>query len=109
MRPKTLRDRVAVVDPSLPREGEVDFTVIRATPYDLVVLWSQDGTSEQDRDSLQYMAEGLAESTGAVMAIIPANIVTDVTSHGLLDLIQLRDELDAAIQQLSAEQSQGEA
>ncbi len=104
MRPKTPRDRV-----TLQARGEVDATTIRATPYDLVVLWSQDGLTEHDMDALQDMAEGIADSTGAIMAVIPTNIIADATSHDLLDLIQLRDELDAAIQRLSTEQSCGDA
>ena len=90
-----------------PRET-IACTRIRATPYDLVILWSHDNLSDEDMDALQVIAEGLAETTGSRLAVIPETILTDASSHGLVSLVNLRDELDEVIQRMSTEQSAGE-
>lgn len=90
-----------------PREP-LSCTRVRATPYDLVVLWSQDDLSEHDMDALQVIAEGLADSTGSILAVIPESVITDASSHGLESLCQLRDELDEVIQRMTAEQCAGD-
>jgi hypothetical protein len=82
---------------------------VRATPYDLVILWAQDNLSDEDMDALQVIAEGLAESTGSRLAVIPDSVLSDASSHGLMSLVDLRDELDEVIQRMSTEQSAGEA
>lgn len=84
-------------------------TRVRATPYDLVILWAQDNLSDEDMDALQVIAEGLAESTGSRLAVIPDSVLSDASSHGLMSLVDLRDELDEVIQRMSTEQSAGEA
>jgi hypothetical protein len=85
-------------------------TRVRATPYDMVILWSEPGCSDRDMDCLTDLAEGLAESTDCVaVAIVPSDVLTNVTAHGLESLVRLRDHLDEAIETMIIEQSCGDA
>ena len=91
-------------------------SVVRATPYDLVVLWTEDGVNEADYDQVHNLAEDIAESTGAVLAVLPRRVVGDVTSYSLLEAFALRDQLEEIAKQLDTvlmamtdQQSQGDA
>ena len=82
----------------------VSVTRVRATPYDMVILWSEPGLSIQSMDSLTDLAEGLAESTDCVaVAIVPSDVLTNVTAHGLDSLLRLRAHLDDCIEVMTNE------
>ena len=79
-------------------------TRIRATPYDMVILWSEPGVSDWDMAYLADLAEDLAEVTGCVaVALVPSDIVTNVTAHGLDSLLRLRAHLDDCIETMTIE------
>ena len=91
------------------------WTTVRAGPYDLVILWTED-VSHEDLEEVHEMAVSLAESTGSILAVLPRRVFADVTSHSLLDAIGLRQqlkdiagELDEVILAMTAEQAQGDA
>jgi len=85
-------------------------TRVRATPYDLVILWAQEGLPDEDRDALQDLAEDLADTTDCVaVAVVPDRVLHSASSHDLVSLIRLRDHLDEVIATLSSEQSVGDA
>lgn len=91
-------------------------TVVRATPYDLVVLWTEEGVSEADVAEVYEMADALAESTGAILAVLPRKVFGEVSSYSLLEAMTLRTELGKIVEQLddvivsmATNQSRGEA
>jgi len=93
-------------------EGSEDISVtrVRATPYDLLILWSESNLPEEDQDALEILASDLADSTDCVaVAIVPDHVLRSVSSHDLVSLIRLRDILDETIVTLSTEQSIGDA
>jgi hypothetical protein len=88
----------------------VSVTRVRATPYDLVILWSEPGISDRDLDCLTDLAEGLADTTDCVaVAIVPSDVLTNMTAHGLESLLRLRDHLDETIEAMTIAQSCGDA
>lgn len=85
-------------------------TRVRATPYDLVILWSQEGLPDEDMDALHDLAHDLADTTDCVaVAVVPDRVLHSASSHDLVSLIRLRDHLDEAIVTLSTEQQVGDA
>ena len=91
-------------------------TVVRATPYDLVVLWTEDGVSEADMGEVYELADAFSESTGAILAVLPRRVFGEVSSYSLMGALSLRaelgqilGELDEVILAMTAEQSRGEA
>lgn len=79
-------------------------TRLRATPYDMVILWSEPGTSDRNMACLADLAEDLADSTGCVaVAVVPSDILTNVTAHGLDSLLRLRAHLDECIETMAIE------
>mgnify|MGYP004147843545 CR=1 FL=1 len=92
------------------------WTTVRSGPYDLVILWTEDGVSDEDLDEVHELAGAIAESTGSILAVLPRRVFGDVTSHSLLGAIDLRSrlkdilgELDEVILAMTAEQAQGDA
>ena len=90
--------------------------MVRATPYDLVVLWTEDGVSEADVAEVYEMADALAESTGAILAVLPRKVFNEVSSYSLLEALTLRaelgkitEQLDDVIASMAVNQSRGEA
>jgi hypothetical protein len=82
----------------------ISVTRLRATPYDMVILWSEPGCSDRDMDCLTDLAEGLADTTDCVaVAIVPSDVLTNVTAHGLDSLLRLRDHLDECIEVMTIE------
>ena len=94
--------------PSKTPKESLSCTRLRATPHDVVILWTDDSITESDMEAVQVIAEGLAADTGSVLAVIPESVLTGASSHGLASMCQLRDELDEVIQKMSTEQSAGE-
>jgi hypothetical protein len=82
----------------------VSVTRVRATPYDMVILWSQPGLSDLNMECLTDLAEGLADTTDCVaVAIVPSDVLTNVTAHGLDSLLRLRAHLDECIEVMTIE------
>lgn len=83
--------------------------MVRAGPNDLIALVVRDDMSEAHTEELMEMADGISDSTGASLAIFPEGVVSDVRNYSLLDLVELRDQLDEAIRFMSERQSVGDA
>jgi len=83
--------------------------MVRAGRHDLIALVVRDDMSEGHMEELLEMADGISDSTGASLAIFPEGVLSDVKNYSLLDLIELRDQIDNTIRFMAERQSIGDA
>lgn len=85
--------------------------LVRAGPNDLVALVVRNDMDERFLDELLEMADGITDSTGSSIAIFPEGVlsVDGLRNYSLVDLVELRDQIDETIRWLAARTSVGDA
>lgn len=83
--------------------------LVRAGPNDLVALVTRDDIGVEDMEQLIEMADGITDATGATLAIFPEGVLADASNYSLVELIELRDAIDATIQEIASRSSVGDA
>jgi hypothetical protein len=85
--------------------------LVRAGPNDLVALVVRNDMDESSLDELLAMADGITDSTGTSVAIFPEGVlsVDGLRNYSLVDLVELRDQVDETIRWMADRQSVGEA
>lgn len=67
---------------------------------DFIVFVTQNGITEQDEIKMREICEEISEDTEATIAVFPDRVYKEMHKLPLLELIQLREILDRAIQDL---------
>ena len=67
---------------------------------DFIVFVTQDGITEQDEIKMREICEDISEDTEATIAVFPDRVYKEMHKLPLLELIQLREILDRAIEDL---------
>ena len=73
-------------------------TVIRER--DFIVFITQDDISHQDQLKMKDLCAEISQSTDAIIAIFPERVYRNMEKLSLVELIELREILDNAIQNL---------
>lgn len=79
--------------------AELKHTLVRATEDDLIVFLVPFPMSDLQTDAIDSFMDNLSERTGATLAVIPRDVVSDCQNYTTHDLLRLRNGIDTLIQQ----------
>jgi hypothetical protein len=83
--------------------------VLRAGPRDVIIFFVPGDVDPEDMYCYQEIVEEISQANGATVALLPEDLFLSAKNYDLLELIELKEELEEVIQLLIAETTKGEA
>ena len=93
----------------MPRKDAVEITaefkhtLIQAKDHDLIIMFVNPNTTQDQITALGDFMDALSERTGAILAAFPDDVLTDCRNYTLHDLLGMRRVIDNLIADRAAQ------